>query len=50
LIKDALEQIRGKKYYEKYKGANKEIIILGLGFSGANEENRVEVGVVFEKV
>jgi hypothetical protein len=29
---EALEQIKKKKYYEKYLGAGKEIVLMGIGF------------------
>ncbi|MCP5053575.1 MAG: AAA family ATPase, partial [bacterium] len=29
---DALDQIKEKKYYEKYLGQGKEIILIGTGF------------------
>jgi hypothetical protein len=29
---DALRQIKEMKYYEKYRGSNKEIILMGIGF------------------
>ncbi len=28
----ALEQIKEKKYYEKYQGSEKEIVLMGIGF------------------
>jgi hypothetical protein len=30
--KEALQQIKDKKYYEKYQGSGKEIILMGIGF------------------
>lgn len=30
--KEALEQIKDKKYYEKYQGSGKDILLLGIGF------------------
>ncbi len=35
---EAIKQIKEKKYYEKYQGMGKEIILLGIGFD-ANERN-----------
>jgi hypothetical protein len=29
---EALEQIKEKKYYEKYLGKGKEIVLMGIGF------------------
>jgi hypothetical protein len=29
---EALAQIKEKKYYEKYPGKGKEIVLLGIGF------------------
>ncbi len=31
----ALKQIKEKKYYEKYLGKGKEIVLLGIGFDPA---------------
>ncbi|MDR2556962.1 MAG: ATP-binding protein, partial [Bacteroidales bacterium] len=39
LIKDAMQQIHTKKYYEKYLG---EIILLAVAFSGSNVECKME--------
>jgi hypothetical protein len=32
---EALEQIKEKKYYKKYLGKGKEIILMGVGFDPA---------------
>jgi hypothetical protein len=34
LLKKALNQIRDRRYYEKYLGKGKKILLMGLAFSG----------------
>lgn len=35
---DAMKQIHEKKYYEKYVGINKEVVLIGIAF-GEKERN-----------
>jgi hypothetical protein len=46
LLRNAIKQIHDKKYYEKYLGSGKKIVLLGLAFSG--KEVGKEVGCRME--
>jgi hypothetical protein len=42
LLRHAMKQIHDKKYYEKYLGNGKKIVLLGLAFSGKDVGCRME--------
>jgi hypothetical protein len=42
LLRHAMKQIHDKKYYEKYLGDGKKIVLLGLAFSGREVGCRME--------
>ncbi|MDR1154312.1 MAG: ATP-binding protein, partial [Bacteroidales bacterium] len=42
LLRHAMKQIHDKKYYEKYLGSGKKIVLLGLAFSGKDVGCRME--------
>jgi hypothetical protein len=42
LLRNAMKQIHGKKYYGKYLGGGKKIILLALAFSGKDIRCRME--------
>jgi hypothetical protein len=42
LLRQAIKQIHDKKYYEKYLGQGKKIVLLGLAFSGKEVGCRME--------
>jgi hypothetical protein len=42
LLRQAVKQIHDKKYYEKYLGQGKKIVLLGLAVSGKEVGCRME--------
>jgi hypothetical protein len=42
LLRNAMKQIHDKRYYEKYQGVGKKIVLLALAFSGKEVKCRME--------
>jgi hypothetical protein len=42
LLKKAMDQIRDRRYYEKYSDKSKKILLMGLAFSGKDVGCKME--------